>query len=231
MHGWTVVTAAIKSYSLLYSCTVVQLRRGYATCEGRQYRKSTPLGLTVNLWRNSTILSNSATELTIDWLLLRSSYARPAGRGKREGNMKSKLAWADRQLLAKSRDVRDSGLASHLKWECEDHISSGSARDLVDDKTEHLLRLCRQGGPNRRFPISWLAEAHSPLPDAKWLKYQAWIWSNPSVRWLGGTSSTTRRRTSSVSCPEYGSRPVYTCPVSACFSDLCRQSFLRRPQF
>jgi hypothetical protein len=28
-----------------------------------------------------------------------------------------------------------------------------------------------------RRPILWLAEANSLLPDEKWLKLQAWIWS------------------------------------------------------
>ena len=34
------------------------------------------------------------------------------------------------------------------------------------------------------FPISWLAEANSPLLDEKWRKFQTWIWSDPDGWWL-----------------------------------------------
>jgi hypothetical protein len=37
-----------------------------------------------------------------------------------------------------------------------------------------------------RSLISWLIEANLPLPDEKWLKAQAWIWSNPEGSRLQG---------------------------------------------
>ena len=41
----------------------------YATSEGRLSQTSTSLGLAVGLWRNPTILSDSAIEATFDCLL------------------------------------------------------------------------------------------------------------------------------------------------------------------
>ena len=40
---------------------------------------------------------------------------------------------------------------------------------------DHIENFC--------FPTSWLAEANPRLPDEKWLKFQAWVWSSPA----GGT--------------------------------------------